>query len=158
MNNFDDLFEQQPKRNPGAARIPEKESRSGSGGSSARRSSARKPTPPWIGFSMNFQRARATQGLSRHPRALCRSILPVTPFLSAHSAPTPSSVGGYKEWAAQGIEILEEEKRLPIIILEPGKAYRRDDGSIGQNFYGKEVYDISQTSAQGQYQPQVVLR
>ena len=61
----------------------------------------------------------------------------------------------YKEWTAQGIEILEEEKRLPIIILEPGKAYRRDDGSIGQNFYAKEVYDISQTSAQGQYQPQV---
>ncbi len=64
-------------------------------------------------------------------------------------------VGGYKEWHAQGIEILEDEKRLPIIILEPGKAYRREDGSVGQNFYAKEVYDISQTTARDQVQPQV---
>ena len=57
--------------------------------------------------------------------------------------------------AFQGIEILEDEKRLPIIILEPGKAYRREDGSVGQNFYAKEVYDISQTTARDQAQPQV---
>ena len=48
-----------------------------------------------------------------------------------------------------------DEKRLPIIILEPGKAYRREDGSVGQNFYAKEVYDISQTTARDQVQPQV---
>ena len=51
--------------------------------------------------------------------------------------------------------MLEEEKRLPIIILEPGKAYRREDGSVGQNFYAKEVYDISQTTARDEAQPQV---
>ena len=39
--------------------------------------------------------------------------------------------------------------------LEPGKAYRREDGSVGQNFYAKEVYDISQTTARDQVQPQV---
>ena len=50
---------------------------------------------------------------------------------------------------------LEEEKRLPIIILEPGKAYRREDGSVGQNFYAKEVFDISQTTARDEAQPQV---
>ncbi len=54
-----------------------------------------------------------------------------------------------------GFAVLEEEKRLPIIILEPGKAYRREDGSVGQNFYAKEVYDISQTTARDQAQPQV---
>ena len=64
-------------------------------------------------------------------------------------------MGGYKEWHSHGIEILEDEKRLPIIILEPGKAYRREDGSVGQNFYAKEVYDISQTTARDQVQPQV---
>ena len=51
--------------------------------------------------------------------------------------------------------MLEEEKRLPIIILEPGKAYRREDGSVGQNFYAKEVFDISQTTARDEAQPQV---
>ena len=60
-----------------------------------------------------------------------------------------------REWASQGVEILEEEKRLPIIILEPGKAYRREDGSVGQNFYAKEVFDISQTTARDEAQPQV---
>ena len=84
------------------------------------------------------------------------------PFHSARNAlligdkcPDAVRVGGYKEWHAQGIEILEDEKRLPIIILEPGKAYRREDGSVGQNFYAKEVYDISQTTARDQVQPQV---
>ena len=69
--------------------------------------------------------------------------------------PDAVRVGGYKAWHAQGVEILEDEKRLPIIILEPGKAYRREDGSVGQNFYAKEVYDISQTTARDQVQPQV---
>ena len=84
------------------------------------------------------------------------------PFHSARNAiligeqcPNAQRVGGYKEWASQGIEILEEEKRLPIIILEPGKAYRREDGSVGQNFFAKEVFDVSQTTARGEAQPQV---
>ncbi|WP_235930620.1 MULTISPECIES: hypothetical protein [Eisenbergiella] len=84
------------------------------------------------------------------------------PFHSARNAiligeqfPSAQRVGGYKEWASQGIEILEEEKRLPIIILEPGKAYRREDGSVGQNFYAKEVFDIPQTTARDEAQPQV---
>ena len=84
------------------------------------------------------------------------------PFHSARNAiligeqcPNAKRVGGYKEWASQGVEILEEEKRLPIIILEPGKAYRREDGSVGQNFYAKEVFDISQTTARDEAQPQV---
>ena len=98
-------------------------------------------------------------------RAVWRAYLDVQsrfPFHSARNAlligeqcPDAVRVGGYKEWHAQGIEILDDEKRLPIIILEPGKAYRREDGSVGQNFYAKEVYDISQTTARDQVQPQV---
>ena len=61
--------------------------------------------------------------------------------------------GGQLRLIARGN--VEEEKRLPIIILEPGKAYRREDGSVGQNFYAKEVYDISQTTARDEAQPQV---
>ena len=32
---------------------------------------------------------------------------------------------------------------------------RREDGSVGQNFYAKEVYDIAQTTAWNEAQPQV---
>ena len=87
---------------------------------------------------------------SRFPFHSARNVL-----LIGEQCPDAVRVGGYKEWHSQGIEILEDEKRLPIIILEPGKAYRREDGSVGQNFYAKEVYDVSQTTARDQAQPQV---
>ena len=34
-----------------------------------------------------------------------------------------------------------------VIILEPGKEYRRDDGTKAVGYNAKEVYDVSQTSA-----------
>ena len=84
------------------------------------------------------------------------------PFHSARNAlligdkcPHAERIHGEKGWKDMGFTVLEEEKRLPIIILEPGKAYRREDGSVGQNFYAKEVYDISQTTARDQVHPQV---
>ena len=84
------------------------------------------------------------------------------PFHSVRNAlligaqrPDAEWVGGYKEWLDRGIEILKEERQRPILILEPGMAYQREDGSTRQNIYAKEVYDISQTSARGQHRPQV---
>ena len=84
------------------------------------------------------------------------------PFHSARNAllieakcPHAERIHDEKGWKDMGVTVLEEEKRLPIIMLEPGKAYRREDGSVGQNFYAKEVYDISQTTARDEAQPQV---
>lgn len=78
--------------------------------------------------------------------------------LLIHSkCPEATQIGDFKYWEKQGAEILKTEKRNPIVILEPGKAYRRDDGTMGQNYYAKEVYDISQTSARGQEQPKISL-
>lgn len=154
MNNFDDLFEQQPQ--PEATEKPEPQRRS-------RKTVVADP------------RGKAAQGSLRHPGQGVRRVSEGHgdmkayldtqsrfPFHSARNAiligeqcPNAKRVGGYKEWASQGVEILEEEKRLPIIILEPGKAYRREDGSVGQNFYAKEVFDISQTTARDEAQPQV---
>lgn len=69
--------------------------------------------------------------------------------------PTATQIGNYHYWDNQGVEILKTEKNNPIVILEPGNQYKRKDGTTGQNFYAKEVYDISQTSAQGQQPPKV---
>lgn len=78
--------------------------------------------------------------------------------LLIHSkCPKAERIGDYNYWTKQGVEILKTEKRNPIVILEPGKAYRRDDGTMGQNYYAKEVYDISQTTARGQAQPKVSM-
>lgn len=155
MNNFDDLFEQQPQKEPVQKPKPQKE----------------KPKKQWWQLREEKQRGEAYATLDKkfgefsEGRGDMKAYLDVQsrfPFHSARNAiligeqcPNAQRVGGYKEWASQGIEILEEEKRLPIIILEPGKAYRREDGSVGQNFYAKEVYDISQTTARDEAQPQV---
>lgn len=155
MNNFDDLFEQQPQKEPVQKPKPQKE----------------KPKKQWWQLREEKQRGEAYATLDKkfgefsEGRGDMKAYLDVQsrfPFHSARNAlligeqcPDAVRVGGYKEWHSQGIEILEDEKRLPIIILEPGKAYRREDGSVGQNFYAKEVYDISQTTARDQAQPQV---
>ena len=146
MNNFDDLFEQQPQ----AEAAPQKQE-----------SQKERPKRQWWQVKEEKQRKEAYATLdkifgefsegtgsmeayldvqSRFPFHSARNVL-----LIGEQCPDAVRVGGYKEWHSQGIEILEDEKRLPIIILEPGKAYRREDGSVGQNFYAKEVYDISQT-------------
>lgn len=71
--------------------------------------------------------------------------------------PGAKQIGNYRYWEKQGVEILKTERNNPIIILEPGNTYRRKDGTMGQNYYAKEVYDISQTTARGQEQPKVAL-
>ena len=155
MNNFDDLFEQQPQKEPARKPEPQKE----------------KPKKQWWQLREEKQRKEAYATLDKkfgefsEGRGDMKAYLDVQsrfPFHSARNAiligeqcPDAQRVGGYKEWASQGIEILEEEKRLPIIILEPGKAYRREDGSVGQNFFAKEVFDVSQTTARNEAQPQV---
>src|SRR5699024_7822621 len=156
MNNFDDLFEQQPQ----AEAAPQKQE-----------SQKERPKRQWWQIREEKQRKEAYATLDRifgefsEGTGSMEAYLDVqsrVPFHSARNAlligeqcPDAVRVGGYKEWHAQGIEVLEDEKRLPIIILEPGKAYRREDGSVGQNFYAKEVYDIAQTTAWNEAQPQV---
>lgn len=156
MNNFDDLFEQRPQ----AEAVPQKQE-----------SQKERPKRQWWQVKEEKHRKEAYATLDKifgefsEGTGSMEAYLDVQsrfPFHSARNAlligdkcPDAVRVGGYKEWHAQGIEILEDEKRLPIIILEPGKAYRREDGSVGQNFYAKEVYDISQTTARDEAQPQV---
>ena len=156
MNNFDDLFEQQPQKEAAPQKPEGQKERS---------------KRQWWQIREEKQRKEAYASLDKIFGAFAEgngnieAYLDVQsrfPFHSARNAlligaqcPQAQRVGGYKEWHSHGIEILEDEKRLPIIILEPGKAYRREDGSVGQNFYAKEVYDISQTTARDQVQPQV---
>ena len=156
MNNFDDLFEQQPQ----AETAPQKQE-----------SRKERPKRQWWQVKEEKQRKEAYATLDRifgefsEGTGSMEAYLDVQsrfPFHSARNAlligdkcPHAERIHGEKGWKDMGFTVLEEEKRLPIIILEPGKAYRREDGSVGQNFYAKEVYDISQTTARDQVQPQV---
>ena len=156
MNNFDDLFEQQPQ----AEAAPQKQ-----------KSQKERPKRQWWQVKEEKHRKEAYATLDKifgefsEGTGSMEAYLDVQsrfPFHSARNAllieakcPHAERIYDEKGWKDMGVTVLEEEKRLPIIILEPGKAYRREDGSVGQNFYAKEVYDISQTTARDEAQRQV---
>lgn len=156
MNNFDDLFEQQPQ----AEAAPQKQE-----------SRKERPKRQWWQVKEEKHRKEAYATLDKifgefsEGTGSMEAYLDVQsrfPFHSARNAllieakcPHAERIHDEKGWKDMGVTVLEEEKRLPIIILEPGKAYRREDGSVGQNFYAKEVFDISQTTARDEAQPQV---
>lgn len=156
MNNFDDLFEQRPQ----AEAAPQKQ-----------KSQKERPKCQWWQVKEEKHRKEAYATLDKifgefsEGAGSMEAYLDVQsrfPFHSARNAllieakcPHAERIHDEKGWKDMGVTVLEEEKRLPIIILEPGKAYRREDGSVGQNFYAKEVYDISQTTARDEAQPQV---
>ena len=156
MNNFDDLFEQRPQ----AEAVPQKQE-----------SQKERPKRQWWQVKEEKHRKEAYATLDKifgefsEGTGSMEAYLDVQsrfPFHSARNAllieakcPHAERIHDEKGWKDMGVTVLEEEKRLPIIILEPGKAYRREDGSVCQNFYAKEVYDISQTTARDEAQPQV---
>ena len=156
MNNFDDLFEQRPQ----AEAVPQKQE-----------SQKERPKRQWWQVKEEKHRKEAYATLDKifgefsEGTGSMEEYLDVQsrfPFHSARNAllieakcPHAERIHDEKGWKDMGVTVLEEEKRLPIIILEPGKAYRREDGSVGQNFYAKEVFDISQTTARDEAQPQV---
>ena len=156
MNNFDDLFEQRPQ----AEAAPQKQ-----------KSQKERPKRQWWQVKEEKHRKEAYATLDKifgefsEGTGSMEAYLDVQSRFPFHSArnvllieakcPHAERIHDEKGWKDMGVTVLEEEKRLPIIILEPGKAYRREDGSVGQNFYAKEVYDISQTTARDQVQPQV---
>lgn len=61
--------------------------------------------------------------------------------------PRATQLADAPTWKAQGIRVKGYAYRQPILVLEPGRQYERDDGSIGHYYNVKKLYDISQTDA-----------
>lgn len=66
-------------------------------------------------------------------------------LLVAYQMPEATRLCDSKTWKEQGVFIRKGESA--IIILEPGKEFKRKDGSIGTNYNAKKVFDVSQTTA-----------
>lgn len=66
--------------------------------------------------------------------------------------PDAQKIGDYGYWRDQGAYVKRQERGNPILIMEPGKEYERDDGTIGTYYNAKKVYDISQTNARDKIQ------
>lgn len=154
MNDFDDILEQPAEQESPAQEKPQRKLE-------------------WWQIKEQRQRKEAYSTLDRIFHEFSEGKGDVQGYLDTHGrfdrysarnallihdkCPGATQLGNYKYWENLDAEILKTEKNNPIIILEPGNTYRRKDGSTGQNYYAKEVYDISQTTAQGQEQPKVAL-
>lgn len=68
-------------------------------------------------------------------------------LLIQQQKPLAVKLGDYSYWKEQGAYVKKEEFKNPIYILEPGKEYEREDGSIGVSYNAKKVYDVSQTTS-----------
>ena len=71
--------------------------------------------------------------------------------------PEAQKLGDYSYWRSQGTFVKRQERDNPVLILEPGKEYEREDGSIGTYYNAKKLYEPSQTSLRNytQDKPQV---
>ena len=67
--------------------------------------------------------------------------------------PDATRLREFDDWKADGVYVKKNEKS--IAILEPGKEYTREDGSIGTSINVKRVFDISQTDSRSRMAPAV---
>ena len=66
-------------------------------------------------------------------------------ILIAAQCPEATKLSDFDTWKADGVYVKRFQDA--ITILEPGKEYRKDDGSTGVSYNVKKVFDISQTSS-----------
>lgn len=76
-------------------------------------------------------------------------------LLITEKNPQAKRLGDVDYWKSQGGFIKRDQFDKPIIILEPGNEYTREDGSVGVSYNTKRVYDISQTTVREKAQPAV---
>ena len=72
------------------------------------------------------------------------------------TAQKPGALGPLKsfdDWKAEGVYVNRGESAMSI--LEPGREYQREDGSVGVNYNVKKVFDATQTNRQQRTTPTV---
>jgi len=66
--------------------------------------------------------------------------------LIANQMPEATRLADFDAWRSNGTYV--KRGAVGLSILEPGREYRREDGSVGVSYNIKKVFDISQTNAQ----------
>lgn len=138
MNNYDDIFAPPPR----LVRL-----RRNSRSTSAR--GRRKSRPSVYDLADNTAQKVVADGEQ------FRAFLNVQARFGRYSAtnalliyaqmPTATQLRDFDGWKSSGAFIKKQQKG--ISILEPGKEYEREDGTIGISYDVKKVFDISQTTA-----------
>lgn len=68
-------------------------------------------------------------------------------LLIMRQLPQARQLGDYAYWRDSGVYVKRPQRQHPVLILEPGPEYVREDKSVGTYYNVKKVYDISQTTA-----------
>lgn len=68
--------------------------------------------------------------------------------------PEAQKLGDYGYWRDHGGYVKRTERQNPVLIMEPGKEYEREDGSVGTYYNAKKLYDISQVTVSEKQEPQ----
>lgn len=66
--------------------------------------------------------------------------------LIAIQMPEATRLADFDSWKTNGAYV--KRGAVGLSILEPGREYQREDGSVGVSYNVKKVFDISQTNAQ----------
>lgn len=144
--NYDDLFDQEPENAEPEERFSKEEY---AAQKRAEREGlaevANKMEMEIAGDGGKFQKYLDT--LSRFER-----YSPQNTLLIFAQRPDATRLGDYHYWRAAGISV--NRKAEGISIFEPGKEYRREDGSTGVSMNIKRVFDVSQTEARNKHQPE----
>ena len=74
-------------------------------------------------------------------------------ILIAAQCPEATKLADFDTWKGDGVYVKRGQDA--ITILEPGKEYKKDDGSVGVSYNVKKVFDISQTRAEQRPAPAV---
>ena len=56
--------------------------------------------------------------------------------------PDAQKLGDYGYWRSQGTYVKRVERQNPVLIMEPGKTYEREDGSIGTYYNAKKLCGV----------------
>ena len=67
--------------------------------------------------------------------------------------PQAERLGDSVYWRNYKAYIKRQDRNNPILILEPGPEYTREDNSVGTYYNVKKVYDVTQTTFQGKEIP-----
>lgn len=69
--------------------------------------------------------------------------------------PEAQKLGDYSYWRNQSAYVKRQERDNPVLIMEPGKEYEREDGTIGTYYNAKKLYEPSQTNLRNYVQEQM---
>ncbi len=148
MNDFDDLFDNQPQDNTHEDHSFDKDTWA-----------EKKQTERQEVYQLA---EKATKDVSADGDKF-KSFLDVKSRLIHYSAtnallileqnPLASQLKDFNGWKKAGVSIKRGENHIKI--LEAGKSYERGDGSIGTGWNVKHVFDVSQTTSRNQPQPAI---